>query len=74
MGFHHVSRHNRRGAVVKLSDAVRLLRLFQPEGQGVRTDLLLADTNSWLGRLEGVERVDWSELDAQAMPLIRLGR
>ena len=74
VGFHHVSRHNRRGAVVKLSDAVRLLRLFQPEGQGVRTDLLLADTNSWLGRLEGVERVDWGELDAQAMPLIRLGR
>ena len=30
VGFHHLSRHNVRGARPKLADSVRLLRLFQP--------------------------------------------
>ena len=34
VGFHHLSRHNRNGARLKLSDAARLLSLFQPDDSG----------------------------------------
>ena len=71
VGFHHTSRRNRHGARVKLSDGVRLLRLFVPSFLGVRTDHLLGETAVWLARLDGSERVDWSELDGLARPAIQ---
>jgi hypothetical protein len=77
VGFHHMSRHNLHGARVKLSDAVRLLRLFQPGCMGLRTDVLLRDTTEWLARLEVDSPVDWAALDALPTPTIReadLGR
>ena len=70
VGFHHQSRHNRHGARVKLSDAVRLLRLFQPSYLGLRTDLLLGDTSIWLAKVDGAGRVNWAELDAMPTPII----
>jgi hypothetical protein len=70
VGFHHLSRHNRHGARVKLSDAVRLLPLFQPHFLGVRTDLLLGDASEWLSRLDADGPVNWHELDALPRPTI----
>ena len=70
VGFHHLSRHNRNGARTKLSDAVRLLSLFQPEFLGLRTDLLSDDVSTWLVRLESSDRADWVELDALERPVI----
>lgn len=70
VGFHHLARHNRHGARVKLSDAVRLLPLFQPRFLGVRTDLLLRDASWWLSRLDAGGPVDWHELDALPRPTI----
>ncbi len=69
VGFHHLAKHNRHGARVKLRDGVELLGLFQPEWMGVRTDLLLADTTEWLSYVEATP-VTWPELDRRARPRI----
>ena len=74
VGFHHMSRHNRHGARVKLSDGVRLLALFQPQFQGVRTDLLLGDGARWLRKVDGAGRVDWQGLEAIPTPVIQMAR
>ena len=70
VGFHHLSRHNRHGARVKLSDGVRTLRLIPPGFFGVRTDLLCRDSLEWLSRLESAGTLDWSELDSLPTPRI----
>ena len=70
VGFHHLSRRNRNGARLKLSDAVRLLSLFQPEILGIRTDLLRDAVAKRLGLLEGGGSVDWSKLDALPSPAV----
>ena len=69
VGHHHLNRHNRHGARVKLRDGVELLGLFQPEWMGVRTDLLVADARQWLSYVE-VPTVKWSELDRREKPRI----
>ena len=74
VGFHHLSRHNRHGARVKLSDAAQLLPLFHPRFLGVRTDLLLDDISVCLERLDGAGRLDWTQVDATPTPVIRVGQ
>lgn len=74
VGLHHLSRHNRHGATVKLADGVRVLRLFQPRFLGVRTDLLLADASIWLERARKAGPTTWGELDRLPRPLIRLAQ
>ena len=71
VGLHHASRHNRHGAQTKLSDGVRLLRLFQPHFLGIRTGQLLGDASVWLERVSRGRSVDWAELDALPTPVIR---
>ena len=71
VGFHHLSRHNRYGARLKLAEGVRLLRLFDPSTFGVRTDLLSRDASTWLERVENVGSIDWKDLDGLSTPLIR---
>lgn len=70
VGFHHLSRHNRHGALSKLSDGVRLLRVFPKSYFGVCTDLLRQETYPWLVRLEGAGPIAWGELDAMPTPQI----
>ena len=69
VGHHHLVRHNRHGARVKLRDGVELLGLFQPEWMGVRTDLMLADAKGWLSLVE-VTSVEWTALDGRVRPRI----
>ena len=70
VGFYHMSRHNRHGTRVKLSDAVRLLKIFPPTFLGVRTDLLCRCAAAWLERVDGAGPVNWGELDALPPPRI----
>ena len=70
VGLHHLSRRNRNGAKIKLSDAVRLLSLFQPEILGIRTDLLRDVVADRLGLLEGADPIDWPRLEALPGPMI----
>ena len=72
VGLYHVRRHNRHGARVKLSDGVRVLRLFPPEFMGVGAGRLHDDTCRWLALVGASGRVDWSELDALSRPTIRM--
>ena len=72
VGLYHVGRHNHHGARVKLSDGVRILRLFPPEFMGVATGRLLGDASTWLALVDGEGRVDWSELDALPRPVIHM--
>ena len=71
VSFHHLSRHNRRGARLKLFDGVRLLRLFPPRVLGIQTGLLSRDATAWLQRLEGEAPLDWKELDRLQKPQMR---
>ena len=71
VGFHHMSRHNRHGAAVKLSDGVRLLRLFPPVFLGVRTDLLHQDSSTRLESVESAGPINWAEIDAISTPHIQ---
>ena len=70
VGFHHLSRHNRYGARLKLSEGVRLLRLFHPVTFGVRTGPLSRDASTWLERVESAGPLDWKELDGLSTPHI----
>ena len=72
VGFHHMNRHNRHGAAVKLGDAVRLLPFFQPQFLRLRTEALLRDTSTWLESLYGSDHIDWPAVDAQSKPIIRI--
>ena len=69
VGFHHLTRHNRHGARVKLRDGVELLALFQPEWMGIRTDKLCSDAEEWLSHVEA-PNVAWTVLDGRARPRI----
>ena len=70
VGFHHMNRHNKHGARVKLGDAVRLLPFFQPQFLRVRTDALLHDASTWLEYLGDTDHIDWAALDALSKPII----
>ena len=70
VGLYHANRHNRRGARVKLSEGVRLLRVFRPVFMGVDTDALCRDASEWVERLERDGPIDWGRLDAIPIPRI----
>ena len=72
VGLHHMGRHNRHGARVKLSDGVRLLRIFPQDYMGVRTGRLLDDASWWLERVDVTGTVDWKETDALPRPVIHV--
>ena len=72
VGLYHVGRHNGHGARVKLSDGVRVLRLFPPEFMGVGAGRLYDDARRWLALVDSSGRVDWSELDALPRPTIQI--
>ena len=71
VGFYHVSKHNRRGAASKLSEGLRLLKVFTPEFLGLDVEGLCSEASRWLGKVkEEATPVRWRELDALARPRI----
>ena len=68
VGLHHAGRHNRHGSAVKLGDAVRLLRLFQPRYMGIETRELLAAAAEWHGIVSVEGRLDWLAMDGLERP------
>ena len=71
-GFHHVGRHNAKGSRNKLSEGLRLLKVFTPEFYGLDTRGLHDDTTRWLGWVSSRDQVDWQELDIRPRPRIHL--
>lgn len=72
VGFHHANRHNLRGCRNKLSEGLRLLKVFTPSFFGLDTGQLAVETERWLGLLGEGGRVEWARLDAEAKPRIRV--
>ena len=70
VGLYHATRHNRRGARIKLSEGLRLVRVFRPVFMGVHTDVLCREVSEWLARLERDGPVDWGHLDGIPLPRI----
>jgi hypothetical protein len=71
VGFHHLSRHNRKGATSKLSEGLRFLQVFTPSFYGLDIDLLLSETSQWMRRIQGTATVNWADLDRLPTPRIR---
>lgn len=72
VGFLQARRHNRKAARIKLSDGIRLLRVFSPEFLGLAVEQLCDESSPWLERVEKPERVNWNELDVLPTPRIIL--
>ena len=73
-GFHHLSRHNAKGARAKLSEARDLLHLCPAGLMGVPTDLLHQELDLWLReRLDFEGPLDWGILDRLPRARIHLG-
>ena len=51
VGFHHLQRHNQRGAGSKISEGLDLLEPFAPRFMGVEVGKLRADAGQWLQKL-----------------------
>ncbi|MFQ5872420.1 MAG: DUF309 domain-containing protein [Dehalococcoidia bacterium] len=74
VGFYHLSRHNRKGARAKLSEGLRLVRVFTPCFFHVDTEGLWRDSSLWLQRVETTDRIDWIKLDGLPTPQITVYR
>lgn len=70
VGFYHLSKHNRRGAASKLSEGLRLIKVFTPEFLGLDVEGLYSETSRWLGKVNEATPVSWRELDGLARPRI----
>ena len=72
-GFHHVLRDNHRGAVLLLTDALRLLAPYRPATLGVDVEDLAAAVRSCLERIEALGPDRMLEFDRGMIPTIAVG-
>ena len=70
VGLYHVSKHNRRGAASKLSEGLRLIKVFAPEFLGLDVEGLYIEASRWLDKVEETTPVRWRELDGLERPRI----
>lgn len=71
-GFHHVLRDNHRGAVLLLTDALRLLVPYRPQTLGVDVEALADATRRCLERIESLPPDHLREFDRSLIPTIQL--
>lgn len=72
-GFHHVLRDNHRGAVLLLTDALRLLAPYRPATLGVDVEALTKAVSECLARIEALGPDRMLEFDRGMIPQIELG-
>ena len=70
VGLLHFKRRNRRGAALKLHDAVYTLSPFQPHFMGIDIDRLLRDTSDRLTYLQVDSPVGWEAVGR--LPPVRI--
>jgi hypothetical protein len=70
-GFHHVLRDNHRGAVLLLTDALRLLAPYHPQTLGVDVESLTVSTRACLDRIESLPSDRLREFDRSLIPAIQ---
>jgi predicted metal-dependent hydrolase len=71
-GFHHVLRDNHKGAVLLLSDSLRLLVPYQPRTLGVDVAALIEGVRACLEEIKALDPERLREFDRQTIPTIRL--
>ena len=71
VGLLHLYRNNRRGARLKLSDAVYTLAPFVPEMMGVDVIRLRNDMSERLALIQNDRFLDWASIERLAPVLIR---
>lgn len=72
-GFHHVLRDNHRGAVLLLSDALRLLAPYAPVTLGVNVERLRGAVSECLERIKELGAEQLREFDRGMIPKIETG-
>ncbi len=72
-GFHHALRDNQRGAVLLLSDALRLLAPFEPVTLGVNLEALTKAVRACLERIDKLGPDRMREFDRGMIPQIEMG-
>jgi predicted metal-dependent hydrolase len=70
--YHLTTRHNYRGALVKLETALRLLQWFRPACQGVDVDALIADATRARDALIALGPSRLAAFDPALIPRVRL--
>ena len=71
-GFHHVLRDNHKGAVLLLSDSLRLLGPYRPRTLGLDVESLMDSVRECLDRIKALGPQHLREFDRQTIPTIRL--
>ena len=72
VGMYHLSRHNRPGASLKLSDGISTLAPFVPEMMGIDIAELRDDLVQRLTLVQKPARVNWVSIDGLAPIQIRV--
>ena len=70
-GVHHVLRDNHRGAVLLLTDALRLLAPYHPQTLGVDVEALAGVTHKCLEQIESLPPDRLREFDRSLIPAIQ---
>ncbi len=70
VGFLHLKRRNKRGAVAKLREGLDTLEPFGPRFMGVEVGDLRADAEHWLEKLKGARGL----VSAESLPRINLSK
>lgn len=70
VGFLHLQRRNKRGAVAKLREGLDTLEPFGPQFMGVEVGNLRADAEHWLEKLKGTRGL----VSAESLPRITLNK
>ena len=70
VGYLHLQRRNKRGAVAKLREGLDTLEPFGPRFMGVEVEGLRADAEHWLEKLKGARGL----VSAESLPRINLSK
>ena len=71
VGLFHLEKHNRRGAELKLGEALYTLAPFCPRTMGIDVDRLRDDLTQRSNLIRAVRLPDWESLKRLPTPLIR---
>lgn len=71
-GFHHVLRNNDKGAVLLLTDSLRLLAPYRPRTLGVDVESLWESVRRCIEQIEALGPERLREFDRGMIPTIRL--
>ncbi len=73
VGFHHLTRHNYRGAVKVLTRGIAYLRPYAPQCMQVDVDRLIDEASTVLARVHALGPDRLAEIDVHDLPAVHFG-